>query len=133
MYPGGMSEAVESPLVIVCDACLTASCWQGSFPCEKARSAGTSERTVAELDALGREHPSHYSGPSQGPRLLSKRLWLGSLLPLFLLACEQAVVCDLGQQKCTDLLNFFSHDRCLAFADSMNTQKKDPLKIYVCH
>lgn len=54
-----MSE--QDRRVTVCDACLTASCWHGVFMCDRAQSAGTTERTVAELEALGREHPSHYS------------------------------------------------------------------------
>jgi hypothetical protein len=31
------------------------------FMCQHARNAGVVERTVAELDALGYEHPDHYS------------------------------------------------------------------------
>jgi hypothetical protein len=50
-----------SPRVTVCDACLTASCWHGEHLCQKSRSAGLTKRTVAELDALGREHPDNYS------------------------------------------------------------------------
>lgn len=46
--------------ITVCDACLTASCWHGTFMCQKSDEAGTTTRTVAELDQLGREHPSHY-------------------------------------------------------------------------
>jgi epoxyqueuosine reductase QueG len=47
--------------VTVCDACLTACCWHGVLMCSKARAAGTTTRTVAELDALAYEDPSHYS------------------------------------------------------------------------
>jgi hypothetical protein len=51
---------LDSATITVCDACLTASCWQGNFPCDKRRAAGTRELTERELNALGREHPSHY-------------------------------------------------------------------------
>lgn len=46
--------------ITVCDACLTASCWHGTFMCQKSITAGTTTRTVAELDRMGKEHPSHY-------------------------------------------------------------------------
>jgi hypothetical protein len=48
-------------LVTVCDKCLTASCWNYEFVCEEYRTAGTVERTVAELMALGREHPDNWT------------------------------------------------------------------------
>ncbi|MEY4548961.1 MAG: hypothetical protein RL685_5156 [Pseudomonadota bacterium] len=47
--------------MVVCGVCLTACCWHGVFMCQHARNAGVVERTVAELDALGYEHPDHYS------------------------------------------------------------------------
>jgi len=47
--------------VTVCAACLTASCWHGEFMCEASRTADVTTRTVRELRALGREHPSNYS------------------------------------------------------------------------
>lgn len=47
--------------VVVCDACLQASCWHGEFYCSQAKQAGITTRTVAELDAMGLEHPDHYS------------------------------------------------------------------------
>ena len=46
--------------VVVCDHCLRASCWQGIFYCDKYKTAGTTEKTVAELRALKREHPSYW-------------------------------------------------------------------------
>lgn len=55
-----LAAPLNSETVTVCGACLTASCWQESFPCDKARTAGTRELRERELDALGREHPSHY-------------------------------------------------------------------------
>jgi hypothetical protein len=56
-----VTDSPKSRRVTVCDACLTASCWHGTFQCQRARTAGTTTRTVAELDAVGAEHPSHYS------------------------------------------------------------------------
>ncbi len=38
--------------ITVCDACLCASCWQGEFYCEEARSAGTVRKTITEMRAL---------------------------------------------------------------------------------
>lgn len=35
--------------VTVCKACLCASCWQGNFFCEEAKTAGTATRTVRQL------------------------------------------------------------------------------------
>ena len=46
--------------VTVCAACLTASCWRGMFMCDEAFYADVRTMTVAELDRLGREHPSNY-------------------------------------------------------------------------
>ena len=46
--------------VTVCSSCLCASCWQGMFYCDYYRTAGTVEKTVAELRELNREHPSYY-------------------------------------------------------------------------
>lgn len=53
--------AQRARLVTVCDACLTSSCWLGIHMCWSSQTAGTTERTAAELDALGREHRSYYS------------------------------------------------------------------------
>lgn len=47
--------------VMVCDKCLKASCWYGEFMCDESQMAGTTVRTVAELEALGYEHPSYWS------------------------------------------------------------------------
>lgn len=49
-----------SRLVAVCNKCLMATCWQGTFMCDDAKTAGTVEKTVAELEKLGREHPSYW-------------------------------------------------------------------------
>lgn len=48
-------------IVTVCAACLQASCWHGELMCDAAKRAGVVDKTVAELNALGLEHPSHYS------------------------------------------------------------------------
>ncbi len=53
----------DSNKVVVCDACLQASCWQGEFMCEKSRDAGTIEKTRAELAKLGLEHPHYWVNP----------------------------------------------------------------------
>lgn len=47
-------------LVTVCAECLRASCWQGLFMCDKAGSAGTVQKTRAELAALDKEHLSYW-------------------------------------------------------------------------
>ena len=46
--------------VTVCAACLKASCWQGLFYCDEYRTADIVEKTVAELMALGLEHPTYW-------------------------------------------------------------------------
>lgn len=47
-------------LVTVCDECLRACCWQGVFYCERYKTAGTTQKTVAELRALALEHPDYW-------------------------------------------------------------------------
>jgi len=56
--PIGVSIDTE---VTVCDACLCASCWQGIFYCAKARTAGTTKKTVAFLLGLNRESPDYWA------------------------------------------------------------------------
>lgn len=51
----------DAIVVTVCAACLQASCWQGEFYCDDYKTAGTAEKTVAELRALNLEHPSYWS------------------------------------------------------------------------
>lgn len=46
--------------VTVCDACLQASCWQGEFYCDDYKTAGTVEKTVAELKALNLENAEYW-------------------------------------------------------------------------
>jgi epoxyqueuosine reductase QueG len=50
----------EQRLITVCDACLTACCWQAIFFCDQYVSAGIKQMTVAELRRLGREHESYW-------------------------------------------------------------------------
>lgn len=50
----------QERLVTVCDKCLQATCWQGEFMCDEARTAGTVDLPVSKLRELGREHPSHW-------------------------------------------------------------------------
>lgn len=57
----GDTLSPEDRLVTVCSECLQASCWHGEFMCQKAVSAGTIEKPVRELRALGLEHPSYWS------------------------------------------------------------------------
>jgi hypothetical protein len=51
----------KSRSITVCAECLRASCWHGTFLCQKAREADVTTRTERELDELAREHPSHYA------------------------------------------------------------------------
>jgi len=52
--------------VVVCDACLRACCWQGSFMCSAARSAGTTLKTVRELRAGQYGEHEDYWHPGYG-------------------------------------------------------------------
>jgi hypothetical protein len=55
-----MTPAADGRRVTVCAACLRASCWWWDFPCDATVGAGTTTRTIAELRALDREHPSYF-------------------------------------------------------------------------
>ncbi|SEC74256.1 Uncharacterised protein (plasmid) [Tsukamurella tyrosinosolvens] len=46
--------------VTVCDACLTATCWQGEFMCQAAIGAGTTDLPLSRLRKLNREHPDRW-------------------------------------------------------------------------
>lgn len=46
--------------VVVCDACLQASCWRGELMCFESRNAGTIVKTVAELKKLNLEHSDYW-------------------------------------------------------------------------
>ena len=47
--------------VTVCAECLQASCFQGEFYCDKARTAGVTRRSVRELRELALEHQSYWA------------------------------------------------------------------------
>jgi hypothetical protein len=55
-----MTPKTTSETVTVCSLCLQASCWQGKFMCHDSDIAGTVEKTIPELEALGLEHPSYW-------------------------------------------------------------------------
>lgn len=46
-------------MVTVCDACLTAACWHGTFCCG-AINPGLTEMSTEELAALDLEHPRNW-------------------------------------------------------------------------
>lgn len=55
------STSILDRSITVCNACLCASCWQGQFYCEEAKTAGTTERTVRQLlDGNVRESLEHW-------------------------------------------------------------------------
>lgn len=47
-------------MITVCAACLQASCWQGIFYCDEYKTANVVQKTRAELEQLGLEHPSYW-------------------------------------------------------------------------
>ncbi len=54
----------QNPLnrvVTVCDKCFKASCWHGIFMCDDAQTAGTVDKTVAQLRELNVENKDWYS------------------------------------------------------------------------
>ena len=60
MWAGGRGAVSEDRLVTVCSECLRASCWLGSFYCEKYRQAGTVQKSVRVLRELSREHEDYW-------------------------------------------------------------------------
>lgn len=46
--------------VTVCDSCLQASCWQGTFMCDQAQGAGIVSLPVSKLKELARENPCYW-------------------------------------------------------------------------
>lgn len=54
------NQPQDDYLVTVCDKCLKSSCWQAIFMCHESAYAGTVEKTVAELRALGLEHEDYF-------------------------------------------------------------------------
>ena len=55
-----MSKIDDGGKITVCDACLTACCWQGIFYCDKYKTAGIKQMTVKELRILNRENESYW-------------------------------------------------------------------------
>jgi len=55
-----MSDISEDQEVIVCDSCLTASCWMGEFMCEDSKNAGIATFTVRDLKKMNLEHPDNW-------------------------------------------------------------------------
>lgn len=53
--------ALPDYYVDVCAECLTASCWHGTFMCERSRNADVVKRRASDLVALDLEHPSYFS------------------------------------------------------------------------
>lgn len=51
--------------ITVCDFCLRAACWQGKHMCGDYLTAGTVEKTVAELRKLDLEHPCFWTARAQ--------------------------------------------------------------------
>ena len=45
----------DERIIIVCEACERACCWQGNFMCDDARHAGTVNKTIRELKDLDLE------------------------------------------------------------------------------
>lgn len=58
----GRLEAMKGPdrWVTVCDQCKRASCWRGTFMCDKARTAGTIDLPLPKLRELNLEHASYW-------------------------------------------------------------------------
>ena len=50
----------QTGTITVCSRCLRASCWHGYDLCDEATGASTVEKTLAELQAMALEHPSHW-------------------------------------------------------------------------
>lgn len=46
--------------ITVCAACLTACCKDGIFRCDRSGDAGVVDKTEAELEELGLEHPDYW-------------------------------------------------------------------------
>ncbi len=55
------SGGKDDPLIPVCAACLCASCWQGSFYCDKFQEANAILKRRSELKALGLEHEGYWA------------------------------------------------------------------------
>ena len=53
---GKTKDLKDTDLIMVCDNCQQASCWQGAFICDDAREAGVMILPVATLKKLGYEN-----------------------------------------------------------------------------
>jgi hypothetical protein len=58
-------ENNPSETITVCSACLQASCWQGIFYCDDYKTAGTVEKTRADLEALALESSDYWTRDSE--------------------------------------------------------------------
>mgnify|MGYP006908191874 CR=1 FL=1 len=67
--PGRLRCAIcDAPAIkyaTVCDQCLRASCWQGMFMCDEARTAGTMDLDVRYLAMKALESPSYWGIDSE--------------------------------------------------------------------
>ena len=54
-------------MVTVCSYCLRASCWQGKFYCDHAKSAGVTELPVKTSKKLKLEHPDFWKSSHDLP------------------------------------------------------------------
>jgi len=50
----------DERIIIVCEACERACCWQGNFMCDDARHAGTAKKTIRELKNLNIENSFYW-------------------------------------------------------------------------
>ncbi len=56
----GTVDEGRGEMVTVCSSCLQASCWQGIFFCNNAKTAGIVQKRAEELKKLNLEHPSYW-------------------------------------------------------------------------
>lgn len=53
------SNLKDERQVTVCASCFMASCWQGQFMCEDARTSSAVDKNLSELKSMGLES-AHY-------------------------------------------------------------------------
>ena len=63
--------------VTVCDSCLMASCWHGTFMCQNSINAGTVEKPASSLLAMNLEHKDYFS-PDTIQRVCGSVQWIES-------------------------------------------------------
>lgn len=64
-----VEPAVLDRMVTVCDKCLCACCWHGEFMCDEAKSAGTVDKSIRDLLAIGEPRESNeywFKSPANG-------------------------------------------------------------------